>query len=344
MKTKIFYIVLTIVISSLVVIGLFVSSEHIMKRENPFVRRFMPHHIDKAEYMDLEVNSYYIAGLSNDTIYLGNYTAPLLVTAVATDLSAKVEHQIKLDETQRSFRSLTLRVLKQEFFISDGTIPIIYKGSTVDWIAAKYMQQKVYFSLLQPTENNAFLFRSQRAANGEHVLGRLQVNDSTAFELYYEALQKQIDGVFDTDGQLVTDAKTNQGIYTYYYRNQYLVYQPQTNQFTQGKTIDTTTLAKIEVTTLADGSRKMGAPPQKINAKTYAYNGLLYIKSELLGKNEPKSMWNQASIIDVYDYNNNEYKYSFYAYDHEKDKIKEFALNDNYFFGLIGNSLVRYVF
>src|SRR5690606_18981031 len=122
-----------------------------------------------------------------------------------------------------------------------------------------------------------------------------------------------------------------------------LVYQPQINQFTQGKTIDTTTLAKIQITELADGSRKMGAPPQKVNSKTYAYNGLLYIKSELLGKNEPKSMWNQASIIDVYNYNKNEYLYSFYAYDHQKDKIKEFALNDTYFFGLVGNSLGRYV-
>src|SRR5690606_19846565 len=111
-----------------------------------------------------------------------------------------------------------------------------------------------------------------------------------------------------------------------------------------GKTIDTTTLAKIEVTTLAGGEKKMGAPPHKVNSKTYAYNGLLYIKSELLGKNEPKSMWKQASIIDVYDYNKNEYLYSFYAYDHQDDKIKEFAINDNYFFGLVGNSLVRYVF
>ena len=343
MKKKIFYIVLTMVVSSAVVIGLFVSSEHIMKRENPFVRRFMPHHIDKAKYLDLEVNSYYIAGLTNDTVYLGNYTAPLLVTAVPTNLSTKVEHQIKLDETQRSFRSLTVRVQGQEFFVSDGTIPIIYKGSTANWIANKYMQEKVYFSLVQPMENNAFLFRSQRAANGEHVLGRLQVSDSTSFEIYDEALQKQIDGVFDTDGQLVTDAKANQGIYTYYYRNQYLVYQPQANQFTQGKTIDTTSLAKIEVTTLANGERKMGAPPQKVNSKTYAYNGLLYVKSELMGKNEPKSMWKQASIIDVYDYNKNEYKYSFYAYDHQGDKIKEYAVNDNYFFGLVGNSLVRYV-
>lgn len=342
-KATILYTIGTIIVSSAVVVLLFISSEHIMKKENPFVRRFLPHHIDKAEYLDLEVNSYYIAGLTNDTIYLGNYTAPLLITAVPTNLGTKVEHQIKLDETQRSFRSLTVRVQGQEFFVSDGTIPIIYRGSINDWMANKFMEEKIYFSLLQPLGSNAFLFRSQRASNGEHVLGRLQVNDSTTFELYNDALQKQIDGVFDTDGQLVTDARTNQGIYTYYYRNQYMVYKPQENQFVRGKTIDTTTLAKIEVTTLANGEKKMGAPPQKVNAKTYAYNGLLYIKSELLGKNEPKSMWNQASIIDVYDYNKNEYQYSFYAYNHQKDKIKEFALNDKYFFGLVGNSLVKYL-
>lgn len=344
MTKKIFYIVLTMVISSAVVVGLFLSSEHIMKRENPFVRRFMPHHIDKAEYLDLEVNSYYIAGLTNDTIYLGNYTAPLLITAVPTKLGTKVEHQIRLDETQRSFRSLSVSVQGQEFYVSDGTIPIIYKGTTGKWKAAKYMQEKVYFSLLQTMENNAFIFRSQRANNGEHVLGRLQVSDSTIFELYDDGLQKQIDGVFDTDGQLVTDAKTDQGVYTYYYRNQYLVYQQQNNKFTTGKTIDTTSLAKIEVTTLANGERKMGAPPQKVNSKTYAYNGKLYIKSELMGKNEPRSMWKQASVIDVYDYNKDEYLYSFYAYDHQGDKMKEFALNDRYFFGLVENSLVRYVF
>lgn len=342
MKKKISYIVLTIVISSLVVIGLFVSSEHIMKKENPFVRRFLPHHIDKAEYMDLEVNSYYIAGVTKDTFYLGNYTTPLLVTAVPTTLGTKVEHQIKLDETQRSFRSLTVRVSDTTFFVSDGTVPIIYKGTTTHWYARKFMEEKIYFSLLEPTGNDCFLFRSQRASTGEHVLGKLAVSDTATFELYDDALQKQIDGVFDTDGQLITDVKTQQGIYTYYYRNQYLVYKSQNNQFTPGKTIDTTTLAKIQVTELADGSRKMGAPPQKVNAKTYAYNGLLYIKSELLGKNEPKSMWSQASIIDVYDYNNNEYQYSFYAYDHHKDQIKEFALNDTYFFGLVGNNLVRY--
>lgn len=337
----IIYTVVTLIVSTIVVVFLFVSSEYIMKKENPFVRRFLPHHIDKAKYLDLKVNSYYIAGLTSDTIYLGNYTVPLLVTAIPMDLGMKVEHQIKLDETKRSFRSLKVQVLDGTFFVSDGTVPIIYKGATSDWNAQKYMQEKIYFSLLEPIDSSNFLFRSQRASSGEHVLGKLTITDTATFELYDDALQKQIDGVFDTDGQLTVDPKNGQGIYTYYYRNQYLVYQPGSNQFTQGKTIDTTNIAKIQITELANGTRKMGAPPQKVNAKTYAYNGLLYIKSELLGKNEPKSMWNQASIIDVYDYNKNEYRYSFYAYDYQKEKIKEFVLNDTYFLGLVGNTLVR---
>nr|WP_177205803.1 hypothetical protein [Paenimyroides ummariense] len=342
-KTSILLSIGTIIISSAIVVLLFITSEHIMKRENPFVRRFLPHHIDKAEYLDLKVNSYYIAGLTNDTIYLGNYTAPLLVTAIPSDMGTKVEHKIKLDEKKRSFRSLTVRVQGQEFFVSDGTIPVIYKGTTSKWTATKYMEEKVYFSVLQPLQNNVFIFRSQSAENGEHVLGILNVNDSTTFKLFDNALQKQIDGVFDTDGQLVTDAKTDQGVYTYYYRNEYLTYHPDYKEFKVGKTIDTTTIAKIEVTTLASGERKMGAPPQKVNSKTYTYNGLLYVKSELMGKNEAKNIWKQAIIIDVYDYNKNEYIYSFYAYDHKIDKIKEFAVNDNYFFGLVGNSLVRYI-
>lgn len=343
MKKKIFYIVLTMVISSAVVVGLFVSSEHIMKTENPFVRRFIPHHIDKAEYLDLEVNSYYIAGLTNDTIYLGNYTAPLLLTAVPTSLDMKVEHQIKLDETKRSFRSLTISVHEQEFFVSDGSIPIIYKENTSDWTAKKYMENKLFFSFFQPISDTSLLFRTQHASSGEHVLGKLNVSGSTTFELYDHALQKQIDGIFDTDGILIRDEQTAQIIYLYSYRNQYLVYESLTNSFITGTTIDSTSIAKIKVTTLASGEKKMAAPPQKVNSKSYAYNGSLYILSELMGKNEPKSMWKQASIIDVYDYNKNEYLQSFYAYDHDKDKIKEFALNDHYFFGLVGNFLVRYV-
>lgn len=341
-KPNILYTLATIIISTGIVVLLFISSEHIMKRENPFVRRFLPHHIDKAEYLDLGVNSYYIAGLTNDTIYLGNYTAPLLITAVPITLKNNTKHTIRIHDTKETFQSLKVSIVNDSFFVTDGSIPVIFHGSSLNWTAVEQMRGDVYFSLIVPIDENHFIFRSQRSSNGEHVLGMLSFDDNLSFQLYDNALQKQIDGVFDTDGQLISDSSTQKGIYIFNYRNQYLVYEPTQNAFIEGKTIDTTSLAKIKVTELANGERRMSAPPQKVNAKNYAYNGLLYIKSELMGKNEARDIWRNSSIIDVYDYSKNEYKYSFYADDHQAHKIREFAVNDDYFFGLVGNSIVRY--
>lgn len=326
--------------NAIVVFGLYQESEYLLRNENPFVRRFVPHVVDNAKYLNLNADSYYIAGLTEDTLYLGNHTAPLSIKAVAMNLSSK-EHSISLDETRRTFKSLSVEVYGHFFYVSDGTVPVIYKGTVNNWKARKFMTEKIYFSLLRPVSPNEFLFRSQRAFNGEHILGKLHTVN-TRFELYDHVLQKQLDGIFDTDGQLITDPVTNQGIYTYYYRNEYKVYQPGKNDFSSGKTIDTTGTAQLHLAQLPNGTRKMDTPPYKVNSQTYAFNGFLYIHSEQMGKNEPKRIWNQAIIVDVYDYNLNQYRYSFYAYDYEKHKTRQFALNTHYFFGLAGDVLIRF--
>lgn len=333
---------LTVLISVATVIYLYQSSEYLMRKENPFTRRFLPHPISQPKYYDLKVNSYYIAGLSKDTLYLGNYTAPLLVTAIPMDMSTTVEHFIKLDDADFNFSNLRLKVYRNTFYLSDGTIPIIYKGSIENWNGNKFMQGNVYFTALQPISNNKFIFRSQKATNQELVLGKLTVGDSLTYELLDHALEKQIDGIFDTDGQLIIDSKNNQSIYTYYYRNQYIVYDPSTHLISKGNTIDTVSTAQIQVTSLKNGEKKLSAPPQRVNSQTYSYDSLLYIHSSIIGKNERREMWNQSSTIDVYNYIEKEYEYSFYIYNYNQEKIREFALNKTYVFGLFDKSLVRY--
>src|SRR5690606_18655277 len=61
-----------------IVILLFLSSEHIIKKENNFTRRFAQHPITKDTSFNLGANSYYFAGFANNKIYLGNYTSPFL--------------------------------------------------------------------------------------------------------------------------------------------------------------------------------------------------------------------------------------------------------------------------
>lgn len=48
--------------------------------------------------------------------------------------------------------------------------------------------------------------------------------------------------------------------------------------------------------------------------------------------NENKSEFNQASVIDVYNLDEDRYQFSFYIYDREKEKLKNFmVLNDRLF-------------
>lgn len=68
------------------VILLFISSEYIIKKENNFTRRFLQHPIVEQQRLDLHYNSYYFAGSSTDSIYLGNYTTPFILTAADLNL------------------------------------------------------------------------------------------------------------------------------------------------------------------------------------------------------------------------------------------------------------------
>ncbi|WP_366521778.1 MauE/DoxX family redox-associated membrane protein, partial [uncultured Proteiniphilum sp.] len=88
------------------VVALFLSSEHIIKKENNFIRRFGQHPIRDEKAFDLGVDSYYFAGIADGQVYLGNVTAPLILTTVDTTLTTKKSVKLQLDNTAHPFRSI----------------------------------------------------------------------------------------------------------------------------------------------------------------------------------------------------------------------------------------------
>jgi hypothetical protein len=87
---------------------------------------------------------------------------------------------------------------------------------------------------------------------------------------------------------------------------------------------------------------KFSAPPVIVNKTSAVCKNLLFVNSALLGKYEPAQMWKDASVIDIYDLNTNSYQGSFYIYHIKNEKLKNFfILNDN-FYGFIGPYLVHY--
>ena len=326
-----------------VVILLFVVSEDITHHRNNFIRRFPHHPITKKHEMDLEFNSYYIAGIDNGKIYLGNVTAPLNILVVDTALQNQQRFIIQLTTGNMPFQRVQVRVKPPYFYVMDGTTPCILKGSINDWKASLLMYGKAYFSLIESINSKTFVFRAVSSTAHKNVLGTLKTKGGTTVKLKDNLLKRQIDGLFDTDGMLLYNEQLQKVIYTYYYRNQYLITDSHLNLDYVGHTIDTTSRAQIKVAYIHSRKQsKLSEPPLLVNKGTSTYGNYLFVNAGLIGLYEPEEMWRKASIIDVYDFLHKRYDFSFYIDNQDQKTMEYFQVKGDLVVALIGHKIVTY--
>lgn len=332
----------TSLVSAGIVIILFLSSENIIKKENNFTRRFLLHPVIEDKALDLGINSYYFAGIENDTIYLGNITAPLLLTSVDTTLNGSSTMKIHLDRSDHKFRNLQIQVKAPYYFLYDGSVPVIYRGALQDSFARTISYRDAFFTQLVVIDSSRFAIRTQSRQTRQYTLGSLNLSTNPKLNLHPSILEKQIDGVFDSDGKLIRSPGTGQLVYTYSYRNQFVIMDHHLNVVKRLNTIDTTTRAKIETRQLSDGKHKMTAPPLIVNKTMTANRGLLFNESNLMGRYESSRAWKNAAVVDIYRTDRQEYLGSFYIQNRKQNKMSHMLATDRYLYVLIGNELVRY--
>ena len=323
--------------SFLLILGLHIISENRVHHRNSFVRRFDQHAKPEDKKMNLKVNSYYFAGKANGQIYLGNSTAPLVMTTVDTSLTKSIVNHISLDIMGFGYQSIQVRVLAPYFFVFDGTVPCIFRGKTADWKAVLLKGKVNRFTLAEPLDATTLAVRITSPASASNILGIYTLTDSLKLQVNQELLKKQKDGIFDTDGMLLITDKEKLN-YVYYYRNEYLTINKLLQLKKTGRTIDTVTQAKIKVANIANETT-MAAPPLVINKFSATYKNLLFINSERIGKYEDRNMLKHASMIDIYDLNSGNYISSMYLYKVDNQTISSFMVYGNHLFTLTGNSL-----
>lgn len=322
-----------------IVVVLFLASENIMHHRNNFVRRFSDQ-VEKNYEIDLQSKAYYFAGDSGDSLYLGNYDGPLYMAAVDKKLKKMKLHALKIDRMDLPFRSVEIRVSPPYFFLLDGTVPCIFRGE-LKTLNAKYaVKPDATFSKVVAINSETVAYRTHNNA-GESILGLSKLDGTN--RINQGLLQKQIDGNFDVDGSLSYDTGLKKLIYVYLYRNQYIVATPDLSLDSRGNTIDTVSKAQIKVAYIkSHDAKKMAAPPLSVNKTSTAYNGLLFVNSELISKYEDVDVWDQASVIDVYDLKDRSYIASLYIYNIKKKKLRALYASGNNLYAIIGNTLVSY--
>ncbi|WP_147309586.1 MauE/DoxX family redox-associated membrane protein [Marixanthomonas ophiurae] len=319
------------------VVLLFNLSEEKMQRNNAFLRRYIPHYIEKIHSWDLKFNSYYLAGLENGQIYLGNSTAPLKIVTLDTSLSKAENRRITLDNMELPYRAVRFKVFGTNIWVYDGTVPIILKGNTSNLNAKTIFRDPYYISELIPIDSSKTIIR---VLVDKNIIGVFSEN-TPRIKFNSSILNDQGNGVFDTDGQLIYNRLLKKLIFTYYYRNEFIVFDPDLDIDYRGKTIDTVSRAVLNIVNLNSSNKtKLGAQSLLINAKTATDSHFLYIASPRLGKSEPEELLDVATVIDVYDLIDKSYQFSFYLYHQEGKKMSEFMIRDYKLYALMGDEII----
>lgn len=336
-------LLVVVILGGVTTVSLYYQSDYSARYENPFIRRYPPHAAQEMYRIDLRYNSYYFAGQAQGKIFLGNYTAPLLVTTINTSTREINTATISLQERHLPFRQPLIKVLSPHFFVYEGSVPYIFKGNTKTWSAKLKKQSGNYFSLAEPTDEHTLLVRFIEHGTGENKIGIINLSDTTDVRINDAVLKKQVDGIFDTDGQLHFNDSTQKWVYVYRYRNQFIVGRAPLEVSLTGNTIDTITQVKLKLRKIqTQNYTTFSEPPVIVNQNSAINTRLLFVHSMLPGKYEQKSLWKNASIIDVYAVDTGAYLSSFPIYHIDRSKMKSFIAVGQKIYALIGDQLVCY--
>lgn len=336
-------IVISVFGSVFIVVILYVISEREMHYNNPFTRRYVKASVQYVTSKDLKFNSYYFAGYSGSKMYFGNSTAPLSMLSIDTTFQRFENIRIGFENKELPFKAVRIYVQGNYFYLTDGTLPRFFRGSTSNWKINLEFKEVPYFTSAANIDSTSFVFRNNMGENGANIIGIYKAEDKIKVKYSHFFLKKQIDGIFDTDGVLRYDEKSEKIIYAYYYRNEYLVADKNANFISSNHTIDTTTRAKIKVVKLKEGNqRKMAAPPMMVNAGFSSYSNVLFMRSKIRGFYENEDVWENGVVIDVYNLKKRSYIHSIPIFGLHNGKFKDFMVTGTHLYAIFGNTLMVY--
>jgi len=285
-------------------------------RPQPFERNFDSRiQIHKLSEIDLKVNSFYLAGTAKNTVYLGNFTGPLHLVQVdlpkldTVHMNTSIEG-IKMPNDYQLFR---MKVDSPYFYLSHNVLPGIFKGR-LDTLKAKSFISggSPYFADAIPISPTRFALKSLMHDTQENELATLTL-DSPYFEFKPKILEKQIDGIFCVDGMLNFSKPQNKLVYVYAYRNEYIVTDTTLTSINRFHTIDTFSRANVKIAAVKSKNYStLASPPSRINVKSWVHGNLLFVQSPFLAANEDKFEFQAGCPIDVYDFKQGKYLYSFH--------------------------------
>lgn len=321
---------------------LYTISNKANHRPNGFIRLFPPHVATPEKILDIRYNSFYIAGATDSHIYLGNSTGPAYILITDYTLSDTSHLELQLADTARPFkRPPLLAIDSPHIYMTEGFSSTIRYGALPKLAVHPFADTTFFFSAtaLSPS---SFVLRAYDSARQQSILTKYNRQTAT-LQSAPNALEKQVDGFFCTDGALHFEPHSGRIVYVYYYRNSFLSLDTNMNIQYKGHTIDTTSQVKIKVAHVTSTEQiTLTGPPAMVNRLSCVDSNWIYVNSKLLANNEDKALFDKCSVVDVYSIKDGKYHCSFYLPDRESEKVRAFRVFDNTLVALYDHYLYTY--
>lgn len=344
-KKKYLFLFLSFIIANTIVLGLYAYSRFLSISKSSFIRFMPPHVIKNFKYLDLTYNSYYLAGVYHDHIYLGNYTAPLKFLITDTNLENTKQAQIALADSQiLNWDRARVKIEYPLVCLGDeSSSKILIASFPALKLIHHYILDTVHFDhVWQPLSAGSVVLRKYDDQKKQNVLMTNKI-DSVRNPNSSGVLEKQLDGKFCTDGSLLYDRAHSRLVYVYFYRNQFIVTDTNLHIISKFRTIDTISTAKISLDTIyAENRVTFSSPPVIINKRACIIDDWLLIHSGNLAANEEADAGNNNSDIDIYDLKNGQYLYSFAITQFRNQKVKGLSASGKKLILLYDSYLVTY--
>jgi hypothetical protein len=328
MKRVVILLILFVGFSGSVLVGSFFTSDK-TKYANDFVRIFPPHAADLSEtkYLGKNVS---IAGAFAKTIFLKDRSVSDAILSVNWSLEDTMRIQVKGIADSEIFLD------SPYFFLQSGHAAKLSRGHIEDWSIDTTFGGIPGFTAIQAIPGNSVVLRTIDLKRRKNVFVK-----STELTAPHDILETQVDGILCTDGHLQYSKVYSRLVYTYSYRNQFLVLDTNLHVILKGKTIDTTSVARIAVKEM-DGKITMSKPPFIVNQDIAVSGKYLFVNSRLVARNESLKDADNNSVIDVYNILDGSYRFSFYIKNIDGARMRTFIVQDLSVFAIFPQRISRY--
>ncbi|WP_223266485.1 DoxX family protein [Gelidibacter gilvus] len=310
---------------ALVLTLFFTQPQSQILQDESFTRTYQKGVLEEIASQKLAFNSYYLAGVNDSLVYLGNSTGFThgLVWNYKTGDTTHIS--VQLPDAPGSFvSSPKWQVYGDYFFIGEGVGPSLYRGKTSDWIAQKFMPAVPYYSDIVAIDTTEFIIRARQASTQKNVLATY-VNREPYVQIQ-DVLDQDSGNLLQADGTLVWDVAQEQITYLYFYKNLINHWNrdfsnPQTTTLLYNLTIN------IRTRQGRDGTYLRETTYSPFHIKLRIWNNKYYVLSDVMGANESLDVFTKNSTIDIYD---NNYLESIRIPNKNKERISDFYITDEH--------------